>query len=69
MEDFFQLMLSRLQFLADRRGFPSELEEGPSSAALTTAEREGKRYGVQGPEEEQDNTKLASHYEGQASDL
>lgn len=46
-------------------GFP--VEENPSSAALTAAEREGKSYGVQ-RSEEQDNTKLASHYEGDTSD-
>ena len=68
MEDFFWWMLSRPPFLDDRRGFPHELAEDPSSAALIAAEREGKRYGVQGPEE-QDNTKLASRYEGQTSDM
>lgn len=68
MEDFFQLMLSRPQFLDDRRGFPHELEENLSFVALTAAEREGKRYGGQGPEE-QDNSKLTSHSEGHISDV
>lgn len=39
MEDFFQLMLSRPQFLDDRRGFPHKLEENYSSAVSTAAER------------------------------
>lgn len=62
-------MLSRLYFLGHRRKFPHEVEENPSPDDLVAAERgRGGGIGVQGPEEP-DNTKLASCYEGQASDV
>lgn len=49
-------------------GFCIPLEENHSPADPIAAERQGKRHGVQGPEEP-DNTKLANCYEGQTSDV
>lgn len=49
-------------------GFRIPLEENCSPADPIAAERQGRRHGVQGPEEPA-NAKLASCYEGQTSDV